>query len=119
MFNEASAYAKTKFAEYELKKFLIPTSFTKQTVLEQRRRRRNTLRRSPSAKIFWATIFIISGCFNGLPAIAPAQWKIFAGFCRVKKTGSEKAQTARSVIVIVSAQNEDFAEAEKSSRRIS
>lgn len=113
MFNEASAYAKTKFAEYELKKIPYTEELYKQTVLEQKRLAAKYASAIAERKDLFGDDFYYLGMLQWFASNNDGAIENLYKFLPREKPGSEKAQAARYVIVIVSAQKENFDEAEK------
>lgn len=113
MFNEASAYAKTKFAEYELKKIPYTEGLYKQTVLEQKRLAAKYAAVLDERKNLAGDDFYYLGMLQWFASNDYGAKINLRKFLAEEKRASEKAQSARSVIVIVSAQEKNFEEAER------
>lgn len=113
MFNEASNYAKTKFAEYELKKVRYTDALYKQTVLEQKQLAAKYAAVISARKDVFGDDFYYLGMLQWFAGNDDGAKENLYKFLPREKAVNEKAQTARSVIVIVSSQKKNFDEAEK------
>jgi thiol-disulfide isomerase/thioredoxin len=113
MFNEASTYAKTKFAEYELKKVPYTDALYKQTILEQKQLAAKYAAVISTRKNLLGDDFYYLGMLQWFAGNDDGAIENLYKFLPPEKQASEKVQAARSVIVIVSAQKENFDEAEK------
>ncbi len=113
MFDEANSYKKTKFAEYELKKLPYSEKLRLQTELEQRQMAAKyaaiaAARPNPTGDDLYYLGFLHWVAEN-LDGTAENLRKFLAS----ESPSSDKAQTSRSIIVIVSAKQKNFEEAVK------
>ncbi len=113
MFAEASVYAKTKFAEYEQKKIPYSTALHDRTVLEQRQLAAKYATVMSERRNLSGDDFYYLGMLNWYARNDDRAKENLYKFIPLERSPSEKAQTARSVIVIISAQTKDFDAAEK------
>lgn len=112
MFNEANAYAKTKFAEYELKKIPYTDNLYRQIVLEQKQlAAKYAATVSARANLAGADFYYL-GMLNWLAENGENASAAFRKFL-LKNDSPEKSQTARSIVVVVAARQKNFEEAEK------
>ena len=115
LFNEANAYAKTKFAEYELKKIPYTDNLYKQTVLEQKQMAAKYAGAASRRPNLAGADFYFLGMLNWLAENGEIASDTFQKFLAHSDSVAavEKSQTARSIIVVVAARRKNFAEAEK------
>ena len=115
MFNEANTYAKTKFAEYEIKKIPYTDNLYKQTILEQKQMAAKYAANISTRTSLAGADFYYLGMLNWLAENGENAAGAFQKFLAHKDSAAtpEKAQTARSIIVVVAARGKNFAEAEK------
>ncbi len=116
MFNEANTYAKTKFAEYELKKIPYTDNLYKQTVLEQKQLAAKYAATVSARTNLVGTDFYYLGTLNWLAENGENARDAFQKFLAKNDSSAttvEKSQTARSIIVVVAARRKNFDEAEK------
>lgn len=113
MYNEAGTYAKLKFAEFERKKIPYTDKLYRQIVLEQKQlAAKYAAALSTRTNLADADLYYL-GMLNWLAENAESAREQLQKYLAAQNTETEKAQTARSVIVIVSARRSDFEEAEK------
>jgi thiol-disulfide isomerase/thioredoxin len=112
MFDEANAYAKNKFADFELKKVAYSEALRKQTQREQKQlaakyaslvSQRTNL--SGDDNYYLGMLHWIAENFDGTNAA-------LGQYLRNENAAPEKLQTARSVLVVISAKRRNFDEAE-------
>lgn len=114
MFNEANTYAKTKFAEYELKKIPYTENLYKQTVLDQKQMAAKYAALVSARPNLVGMDFYYLGMLNWLAENGENATDAFQKFlAKNDSTAVEKSQTARSIIVVVAARRKNFGEAEK------
>jgi len=114
MFNEANTYAKTKFAEYEVKKIPYTDNLYKQTFLEQKQMAAKYAATVSARTNLVGTDFYYLGMLNWLAENNENAYEAFQKFlAKNDSTTVEKSQTARSIIVVVAARRRNFDEAEK------
>lgn len=114
MFAEANGYAKKKFAEFEAKKIPFSDNLFKLTVREQKQlaaKYAGALAARPSLK---TEDFYYAGMLNWLADNGDAATEFFQKYMSgAENPPAEKLQTARSIIVVISARRKNFEEAEK------
>ncbi len=113
MFNEANAYAKNKFAEYEQQKKPFNDALYKQTLLEQKQLAAKyatavSMRQNTAGEDFYYL-----GMLNWLAENSDNAAEAFQKFLASENLPVEKAQTARSIIIVIAARRKNFDEAEK------
>ena len=113
MYNEASNYAKLKFDEFERKKIPYTDNLYRQTILEQKQlSAKYAAALSIRTNLADDDLYYL-GMLNWLAENAENAREAFQKYLSTQNTEVEKAQTARSVIVIISARQKNFNEAEK------
>ncbi len=113
MFTEASTYAKLKFAEFERKKIPFTENLYKYTFLEQKQLAAKYAASLSTRQNLAGADFYFLGMLNWLAENSENASDAFQKFLATENPAVEKAQTARSVIIVVSARQKKFDEAEK------
>ena len=113
MFDEANVYAKNKFAEFEKQKLPFSDSLLKRTVLEQKQLAAKYAALVSTRSNLAGEDFYYLGMLNWLAENTENAAESFQKFLALENPAADKAQTARSIIVVVAARDRDFAEAEK------
>ncbi|MCA1625918.1 MAG: redoxin family protein [Acidobacteria bacterium] len=113
MFTEANTYAKLKFAEFERKKIPYTENLYKYTLLEQKQLAAKYAAALSTRQNLAGADFYFLGMLNWLAENSEKASDAFQKFLATENPAVEKAQTARSVIVVVSARQKKFDEAEK------
>jgi thiol-disulfide isomerase/thioredoxin len=113
LFDEANAYSKKKFAEFESKKIPFNDNLLKFTYKEQKQlAAKNAAIVAARANLSGEDVYYL-GMLNWLADNSVNAAENFGKYLASEKPSAEKAQTARSVIIVVSARNKNFDEAEK------
>ncbi len=113
MFDEANVYAKNKFAEFEKQKLPFSDSLLKRTVLEQKQLAAKYAELVSTRSNLAGEDFYYLGMLNWLAENTENAAESFQKFLALENPAADKAQTARSIVVVVAARDRDFAEAEK------
>ena len=113
MFDEANVYAKNKFAEFEKQKIPFSDSLFKRTVLEQKQLAAKYAASVSTRSNLAGEDFYYLGMLNWLAENTEKAAESFQKFLALENPADDKAQTARSIIVVVAAREKNFAEAEK------
>lgn len=113
MFDEANVYAKNKFAEFEKQKLPFSESLLKRTVVEQKQLAAKYAALIATRQNLAGEDFFYLGMLNWLAENTDYAAESFQKFLATDAPAADKAQTARSIIVVVAAREKDFAEAEK------
>ncbi|MDQ3181554.1 MAG: TlpA family protein disulfide reductase [Acidobacteriota bacterium] len=113
MFDEAKVYAKNKFAEFERQKLPFNDSLLKRTVLEQKQLAAKYAASVSTRQNLAGEDFYYLGMLNWLAENTENATEFFQKFLTVETPAADKAQTARSIIVVVAAREKNFTKAEK------
>ena len=113
MFDEANVYAKNKFAEFEKQKLPFSDSLLKRTVLQQQQLAAKYAALVSTRSNLAGEDFYYLGMLNWLAENTENAAESFQKFLALENPAADKAQTARSIVVVVAARDRDFAEAEK------
>jgi thiol-disulfide isomerase/thioredoxin len=113
MFNEANAYAEVKFTEYQQKKISYSDSLYKKTILEKKQLAAKYAASVSTRKNLAGDDFYYLGMLHWIAENNDGAMENLQNFLSLEKPNAEKAQTARSTVVIVSARRKNFDEAEK------
>ena len=113
MFNEANTYAKKKFAEFESKKFPFSDNLFKVTIKEQKQLAAKYAGALGARTNLKAEEFYYVGMLNWLGENLDGATESFRKFLASENPAAEKAQTARSIIIVVATRRKNFDEAEK------
>lgn len=113
MFDEANVYAKNKFAEFERQKLPFSDSLLQRTVVEQKQLAAKYAALVATRSNLAGEDFYYLGMLNWLAENTENAAESFHKFLALATPAADKAQTARSIIVVVAAREKDFAEAEK------
>jgi hypothetical protein len=113
MFTDANTYAKKKFAEFETKKIPFSDSLFKRTVVEQKQLAAKYAALLATRDNLKTEDFYYAGMLNWLAENLDAATESFQKYIATENPATEKLQTARSIIVVVSARRKNFDEAEK------
>jgi hypothetical protein len=113
MFDEASTYAKNKFTEYEQKKIPYNDSLYRKTVLEQKQLAAKYAASLTARENLTGADFYYLGMLHWFADNNDGAIETLLKFLASESPSPEKAQTARSVLVIVLARRKNFDEAEK------
>ena len=113
LFEEANAYAKKKFAEFESKKIPFNDNLLKFTYREQKQlAAKNAAIIAARTNLSNEDVYYL-GMLNWLADNSANALENFTKYLASENPSAEKIQTARSVIIVVSARNKIFDEAEK------
>ncbi|HSK71450.1 MAG TPA: redoxin domain-containing protein [Pyrinomonadaceae bacterium] len=113
MFTEANLYAKNKFAEFEQKKVPYSQTLHEQTLREQKQLAvKYALSLSERTNLLNDDLYYL-GMLNHLAQNPENAAAAMRKYLAVENPNAEKAQTARSILVIIAAERRDFDEAEK------
>ncbi len=113
LFDEANVYAKNKFAEFEKQKLPFSDSLLKRTVLEQKQLAAKYAALVSTRLNLAGEDFYYLGMLNWLAENTENAAESFQKFLALENPAADKAQTGRSIVVVVAARDRDFAEAEK------
>lgn len=113
LFDEANTYAKNKFAEFEEKKIPFSDKLHKQTLQEQKQLAVKYATLASNRENLAGEDFYYLGMLYWLTETGEPASEAFTKFLAGENLSAEKAQTARSIVVVVSARSKNFAEAEK------
>jgi len=113
MFDEANVYAKNKFAEYERQKLPFSESLLNRTVQEQKQLAAKYAALVSTRPNLAGEDLYYLGMLNWLAENTDNAAEFFQNFLASETPAADKAQTARSIIVVVAAREKNFAEAEK------
>ena len=113
MFNEANVFAKNKFAEFELQKKPFSDALYKQTLLEQKQLAAKYAAAAAQRENLAGEDFYYLGMLNWLAENPDNATEVFQKFLVTENPAVEKAQTARSIIIVIAARRKNFDEAEK------
>ncbi|CAN5662519.1 hypothetical protein BH24ACI2_BH24ACI2_05830 [soil metagenome] len=113
MFDEANVYAKNKFADFERQKVPFSDSLYKQTVLEQKQLAAKYAAIVSTRENLAGGDFYYLGMLNWLAENTDNAAEAFQKFLAVENPEIQKAQTARSINVVIAARRKNFDEAEK------
>ena len=113
MFNQANNYAKLKFAEFERQKVPFSDELLKKTVSEQKQLAAKYATHLSTRENLSPDDFYFLGMLHWIAENADGAGEAFGKFLASEKPNAEKAQAARSVIVIFAARRKKFDEAEK------
>jgi thiol-disulfide isomerase/thioredoxin len=113
LFEEANTYSKKKFAEFESKKIPFNDNLLKFTYKEQKQlAAKNAAIVATRQNLTGEDVYYL-GMLNWLADNSENASENFAKYLASENPSADKAQTARSVIIVVSARNKNFDEAEK------
>ena len=113
LFEEANTYSKKKFAEFESKKIPFNDNLLKFTYKEQKQlAAKNAAIVATRANLSGEDVYYL-GMLNWLADNSENAAASFQKYLASENPLAEKAQTARSIIIVVSARNKNFDEAEK------
>ncbi len=113
MFDEANAYAKTKFAEYESKKTPYSENLRLQTVREQKQLAAKYAALASARENPVGEDFYYAGLLHWIAENLDGAAENFRKFTADETAPADKKQTARSIITVVAAKQKRFDEAEK------
>jgi thiol-disulfide isomerase/thioredoxin len=113
MFDEASGYAKAKFAEYEQKKVVYNDSLYKRTILEQKQLAAKYAALLLTRQNLAGEDVYYLGMLHWTAENQDGALENLQKFLSLENADVEKAQTARSGVVIIFARRRNFDEAEK------
>ncbi len=113
MFNEANSFAKNKFAEFELQKKPFSDDLYKQTLLEQKQLAAKYATVVSQRENLAGEDFYYLGMLNWLAENSDNAAEVFQKFLAAENPAIEKAQTARSIVIVIAARRKNFDEAEK------
>lgn len=112
MYNEASVYSKNKFAEFEQKKIPFSDKLYRQTVLEQKQLAAKYAALLAQHENFSSDDLYYLGMLNWMAENADNAGEAFEKYLAAGNSPTEKAQTARSVIIVIAARRKNFDKAE-------
>ena len=113
MFDDANIYAKNKFAEFQQKKVPFSDSLYNQTILEQKQLAAKYATLTMSRSNLSGEDFYYLGLLHWLAENSSGASEAFAKFLKTENPNAEKAQTARSIEVVMATERKDFDTAEK------
>jgi thiol-disulfide isomerase/thioredoxin len=113
MFDEANVYAKNKFAEYERQKLPFSESLLNRTVQEQKQLAAKYAALVSTRPNLAGEDLYYLGMLNWLAENTDNAAAFFQKFLASETPAADRAQTARSIIIVVAARAKNFAEAEK------
>ncbi|MEP7038756.1 MAG: TlpA disulfide reductase family protein [Acidobacteriota bacterium] len=113
LFNEANTFAKNKFAEFELQKKPFSDDLYKRTLLEQKQLAAKYATVVSQRENLAGEDFYYLGMLNWLAENVDNAAEVFQKFLATENPAVEKAQTARSIVVVIAARRKNFDEAEK------
>ncbi len=113
LFVEANTFAKNRFAEYEKKKLPFNDKLYTETLKEQKQLAVKYANLVAARENLSGEDFYYLGMLYWLTENGELASEAFTKFLISENPEPEKLQTARSIIVVVSARNKNFAEAEK------
>jgi len=113
LFEEANTFAKNKFAEFEEKKVPFNDKLHQQTLQEQKQLAVKYAALASNRENLSGEDFYYLGMLYWLTENGEPASEAFKKFLAAENLSAEKAQTARSIVVVVSARTKNFAEAEK------
>ena len=113
MFDEANVYAKNKFAEFERQKLPFSDSLLQRTVLEQKQLAAKYAALVSTRSNLAGEDYYYLGMLNWLAENTDNAADFFQRFLASEAPAADKAQTARSIIIVIAAREKNFAEAEK------
>ncbi len=113
MFDEANAYAKKKFAEYESKKTPYSENLRLQTVREQKQLAAKYATLASARENSAGEDFYYVGLLHWIAENLDGAAENFRKFAADETAPPDKKQTARSIIAVVAAKQKRFDEAEK------
>ena len=113
MFDEANTFAKNKFAEFELQKKPFSDELYKRTLLEQKQLAAKYATVVSQRENLTGEDFYYLGMLNWLAENPDNAAEVFQKFLATENPPIEKAQTARSIVVVIAARRKNFDEAEK------
>jgi thiol-disulfide isomerase/thioredoxin len=113
MLDEASAYAKNKFAEYDQKKMPYSDLLYRRTVLEQKQMAAKYAAALAGRPNLTNTDFYYLGMLHWLADNNDSATESLRKYLASENPAAEKLQASRSVMVIVLARRKNFEEAEK------
>jgi thiol-disulfide isomerase/thioredoxin len=113
MFDEANAYAKTKFTEFEQKKISYSDALYKKIVTEQKQLAAKYAAALSTRQNLAGNDFYYLGMLHWIAENGDGASENLQKFLALEKPNAEGAQSARSILVIVAARRKNFDEAEK------
>lgn len=113
MFDEANAYAKTKFAEYERKKTPYSDNLRLQTVREQKQLAAKYAALSMTRTNLSGEDFYYVGLLHWIAENLDGAAEYFRKYIGSENALPEKTQTSRSIIAVIAAKQKRFDEAER------
>ena len=113
MFDDANAYAKNKFAEFQQKKVPFSESLYDQTILEQKQLAAKYATLTMSRQNLAGEDLYFLGMLHWLAENKPGADEAFEKFINGENSNPEKAQTARSIKVVMATERKDFETAER------
>ncbi|MGI8788789.1 MAG: redoxin domain-containing protein [Pyrinomonadaceae bacterium] len=113
MFDDANTYAKRKFAEFESKKIPYNDNLFKRTIREQKQLAAKYAAIAATRQTLVGDDIYYVGMLNWLAENLDNASEAFRKFLAVAENATgEKAQTARSIVIVISARRKNFDEAE-------
>lgn len=113
MFDEANAFAKTKFAEYQQKKVPYSENLRLQTVREQKQLAAKYAAMASQRANLTGEDFYYVGLLHWIAENLDGAAETFGKVLAAETVAVEKKQTARSIVAVVAAKQKRFDEAEK------
>jgi thiol-disulfide isomerase/thioredoxin len=113
LFDEVSAYLKTKFTEFTEKKIPYNEKLRLQTVQEQKQLAAKNAARLLARNNLAGEDFYFLGRLHWFAENADGADETFRKYLAIEKPVAERSQTARSVVIVISTRRKNFDEAEK------
>lgn len=113
MYTEASLYARNKYAEYEQKKIAYNKTLHEKTQRDQKQLAAKYAAVLAARENLTADDVYFLGMLYQVSGNAEKADETMRKYLALEKTDAERAQTARSVLVIIAAERKNFEEAEK------
>lgn len=113
LYNEVTAYARTKFAEFEKKKIIYSDKLREQTLQEQRQLAAKNAAILGNRKDLSNTDIYFLGMLHWIAGNNDGADEFLRKFLVTENPSPEKLQAARSVIIVISTRKKNFDEAEK------
>ena len=113
LFDEVSAYIKTKFTEFNQKKIPYDEKLRVQTVQEQKQLAAKNAAILLARNNLAGEDFYFLGRLHWFAENVDGADENFRKYLAAEKSVAERAQTARSVVIVISARRKSFDEAEK------
>lgn len=113
LFDEANGYVKKKFAEFEAKKIRYNEKLRLETVQEQKQLAAKNAARLTARNNLAGEDFYFLGMLHWIAENADGATETLKKFVATETPNAEKLQSARTILVILTARKKNFDEAEK------